>query len=178
LKNEKDQAAADLLSRDPTLSAMLRTTCVATMVDAGHAPNALPQRAKATVNCRILPTATVPDIQSAMERAIANPRVTLKLREPSRPMAVPVPLDRKIIDPAKQLARQMCPSIPVIPVMLTGATDATMLGLINIPTYGVPGLMFDHDGGGAHGLNERIKVQSVYDGRDYLHELLKLYSAR
>jgi acetylornithine deacetylase/succinyl-diaminopimelate desuccinylase-like protein len=178
LADESNVAAGNVLSSDPTLDAMLRTTCVATMLDAGHAANALPQRAKATVNCRILPSMTTEQVQAALERAIANPRVTITLRRPHRPMAVPAPLDPKIMEPAEQLAAEMFPGTPVIPIMLTGATDATMLGLIGIPTYGVPGLFFDADGGGAHGLNERISVRSVYDGRDYLHRLVMLYADR
>jgi acetylornithine deacetylase/succinyl-diaminopimelate desuccinylase-like protein len=119
---------------------------------------------------------TTEAVEETLEQAINNPRVTVTLRGSQRPMAVPAPLDPAILDPARQLAAEMFPGIPVIPVMLTGATDATMTGLIGIPTYGVPGLFFDADGGGAHGLNERIKVQSVYDGRDYLHRLVKIYA--
>lgn len=176
LADERDAVAGDALSADPTVNAMLRTTCVATLLEAGHAANALPQRARATVNCRILPTMTTEAVEGALEQAIDNPRVIVSLRGSQRPMAVPAPLDPAILDPARQLAAEMFPGIPVIPVMLTGATDATMTGLIGIPTYGVPGLFFDADGGGAHGLNERIKVQSVYDGRDYLHRLVKIYA--
>jgi acetylornithine deacetylase/succinyl-diaminopimelate desuccinylase-like protein len=178
LADESNVVAGDLLSGDATISAMLRTTCVATLLEAGHAHNALPQRAKATVNCRILPTMTTDEVQATLTKAIANQRISVTLRSPHRPMAVSAPLDSKIMDPATKLAAEMFPSIPVIPIMLTGATDATMTGLIGIPTYGVPGLFFDADGGGAHGLNERIKVESVYDGRDYLYRLVKLYADR
>jgi acetylornithine deacetylase/succinyl-diaminopimelate desuccinylase-like protein len=176
LADESDASAGDALSADPTVNAMLRTTCVATLLEAGHAANALPQRARATVNCRILPSMTTEAVEEALEQAIANPRVTVTLRGSQRPMVVTAPLDPSILGPARQLAAEMFHGIPVIPIMLTGATDATMTGLIGIPTYGVPGLFFDADGGGAHGLNERIKVQSVYDGRDYLHRLLKTYA--
>jgi acetylornithine deacetylase/succinyl-diaminopimelate desuccinylase-like protein len=178
LADESNVVAGDLLSGDATISAMLRTTCVATLLEAGHAANALPQRAKATINCRILPTMTTDEVQATLTKAIANPRISITLRSPQRPMAVPAPLDSKIMDPATKLATEMFPGVPVISIMLTGATDATMTGLIGIPTYGVPGLFFDADGGGAHGLNERIKVKSVYDGRDYLHRLVKLYADR
>jgi len=176
LANEADAAAGANLTRDPTIDAMLRTTCVATMAEAGHAANALPQRAKATVNCRILPTMTTQEVQAALEKAIANPRVRLSLRTPYRPTAIPAPLDPRIMEPATKLAAEHFPGIPVIPIMLTGATDATMVGLLGIPVYGVPGLFFDADGGGAHGLNERIQVRSVYDGREYLHRLVRLYA--
>lgn len=176
LEDEANTTAGDALSGDPTLAAMLRTTCVATMLDGGHAPNALPQRAKATVNCRILPTMTAEETQAALQKTIANPRLTVTMRKPVRPMARLAPLNPRIIEPAVKLAAEMFPGIPVVPIMLTGATDATMIGLLNIPTYGVPGLFFEADGGGAHGLNERIKVRSVYDGRDYLHRLVRVYA--
>ncbi|MFM2256786.1 MAG: hypothetical protein RIQ28_633 [Pseudomonadota bacterium] len=176
LDNETDAAAGATLARDPTIDAMLRTTCVTTMTEAGHAANALPQRAKATINCRILPAMTTEEVQTALERAIANPQVRLSLRTPYRPTAIPAPLDSKIMGPATKLAAEHFPGIPMIPIMLTGATDATMVGLLGIPVYGVPGLLFDADGGGAHGLNERIQVRSVYDGRDYLYRLVKLYA--
>jgi acetylornithine deacetylase/succinyl-diaminopimelate desuccinylase-like protein len=78
----------------------------------------------------------------------------------------------------KELAAKMFPGVPIVPTMVTGATDATYTGLIGIPTYGVPGLFGDVDGNGAHGLNERIRVQSVYEGRDYLHLLVQKLSSR
>lgn len=177
LADEGDAAAAQVLSRDPTMAAILRTTCVATMLEAGHAANALPQRAKATVNCRILPTMTTQAVQQALVAAVANPRVTITLRTPFRPMAVDAPLDPMVMEPARALAAEMFPNVPIIPIMLTGATDATMVGLLGIPTYGIPGLFFDADGGGAHGLNERIQVRSVYEGRDYTFQLIKKYAS-
>ncbi|MGL5837608.1 MAG: M20/M25/M40 family metallo-hydrolase [Sphingorhabdus sp.] len=176
LADETNVAAGGILSAEPVMNATLRTTCVATMLQAGHAANALPQRAKAVINCRIVPTMTTEETQGAIEKAIANPRVKVTLRKPHRPMAVAPPLEGRIIDPAIKLASEMFPGVPVIPIMATGATDATMTALIGIPTYGIPGIFFEADGGGVHGLNERIRVQSVYDGRDYLYQLVKLYA--
>ncbi len=178
LADEGSTPASDALSTDPVMNATLRTTCVATMLEAGHAANALPQRAKAVVNCRIVPTMTTEATQAAIEQAIANPRVKVTLRKPHRPMAVAPPLDKAILDPAIALAGEMFPGVPMIPIMSTGATDATMTALIGIPTYGIPGIFFEADGGGVHGLNERISVKSVYDGRDYLHRLVKVYADR
>ncbi|MEQ1551398.1 M20/M25/M40 family metallo-hydrolase [Sphingorhabdus sp.] len=178
LADESNAQAATILSADPVMNSTLRTTCVATMLDAGHAPNALPQRAKGVVNCRIVPTMSTEATQMAIEAAIANPRVKVTLRKPHRPMAVPPPLDKRILDPAIKLAGEVFPGVPLVPTMSTGATDATMTALIGIPTYGIPGIFYEADGGGIHGLNERIRVQSVYDGRDYMHRLIKLYAER
>ena len=176
LADEGNVQAATILSADPVMNSTLRTTCVATMLDAGHAPNALPQRAMGVVNCRIVPTMTTEATQAAIEAAIANPRVKVTLRKPHRPMAVPPPLDKRILDPAIKLAGEMFPGVPLVPTMSTGATDATMTALINIPTYGIPGIFYEADGGGVHGLNERLRVKSVYDGRDYLHRLVQIYA--
>ena len=176
LANEGNLEAAAILSADPVMNSTLRTTCVATMLEAGHAPNALPQRAKGVVNCRIVPTMTTEATQAAIESAIANPRVKVTLRRPHRPMAVPPPLDKRILDPAIKLASEVFPGVPLVPTMSTGATDATMTALINIPTYGIPGIFYEADGGGVHGLNERLRVKSVYDGRDYLHRLVQIYA--
>ena len=176
LADEGNVQAAAVLSADPVLNSTLRTTCVATMLDAGHAPNALPQRAKGVVNCRIVPGMSTEDAQSAIEKAVANPQVKVSLRKPHRPMAVPPPLDKRILDPAIKLAGEVFPGIPLVPTMSTGATDATMTALIGIPTYGIPGIFYEADGGGVHGLNERLRVKSVYDGRDYLHRLVRIYA--
>lgn len=178
LADEGNVEAGKLLSMDPVMNSTLRTTCVATMLEAGHAANALPQRAKGVVNCRIVPTMTTEATQAAIEKAIANPRVKVTLRQPHRPMAVPPPLDKRILDPAIKLASEVFPGIPLIPTMATGATDATMTALINIPTYGIPGIFYEADGGGVHGLNERLRVKSVYDGRDYLHRLVQIYAEK
>jgi acetylornithine deacetylase/succinyl-diaminopimelate desuccinylase-like protein len=178
LANEKDEEAATALSAEPVLNSTMRTTCVTTMLNAGHAPNALPQRARATVNCRIVPGMSAEQTQQGIEQAIANPAVKVSLETPFRPMAVQPPMDPNLIGPMKELAAKMFPGVPIVPTMVTGATDATYTGLIGIPTYGVPGLFGDVDGNGAHGLNERIRVQSVYEGRDYLHLLVQKLSSR
>jgi hypothetical protein len=99
---------------------------------------------------------TTEEVQTALERAIANPQVRLSLRTPYRPTAIPAPLDSKIMGPATKLAAEHFPGIPMIPIMLTGATDATMVGLLGIPVYGVPGLFFDADGGGARSMTDAI----------------------
>lgn len=176
LANPDDARASAIVSADPTLHSTLRTTCVATMIEAGHAMNALPQRARAVVNCRVFPGVTSDAVEAALTQAINDPLVKISKIPPLRPIAVPPPLSPKIFGPAEKLAAQVYPGVPMLPTMSTGATDAIYLAAVGIPTYGVPGIFYDGDGGGIHGLNERIRVKSLYDGRDYLFELVKIYA--
>src|SRR5579863_865933 len=175
-KKPDDAAAQAIVSLDRSYHSMLRTTCVATLLEGGHANNALPQRAAANVNCRIFPGETVEGTQAALVAAIADPGVKVTLVAPVRPVAVPPPLDPKIIGPAEKLVAKYFPGVPLIPSMSTGATDGIFLEAIGIPVYGVPGGWGDPDGNGAHGLNERRSVRSVYVGRDFLTELIKAYA--
>ena len=177
VKNPDDKAAEAIVNTDRTYHSMLRTTCVATLLDGGHANNALPQRAGANVNCRIFPGESVATTQATLATVIANPGVKITPVPPIRPLAAPPPLDPKIMGPAEKLSAQYFPGVPVIPAMSTGATDGIFLEAIGIPTYGVPGIWGDPDGNGAHGLNERLEVRSLYVGRDYLTELVKAYAA-
>lgn len=177
-KNPNDKAAEAIVSTDRGFNSMLRTTCVATMLDAGHAVNALPQRAKATVNCRIIPGEDADTSRAALAEAIGDPKVSITMVGRLRPIAVPPPLDPKIMAPAEKLVARYFPGIALIPTMSTGATDATYLAPIGIPTYGVPGGWGDPDGNGAHGLNERREVRSVYVGRDFLYDLVKAYASQ
>ena len=175
-QNPGDTAAEAIVSRDRSYHSMLRTTCVATLLEGGHANNALPQRAAANVNCRIFPGETVQGTQAALVAAIADPGVKVTLVPPVRPIAVPPPLDPKIIGPAEKLVAQYFPGVPLIPSMSTGATDGIFLEAIGIPVYGVPGGWGDPDGNGVHGLNERRSVRSVFVGRDFLTDLVKVYA--
>jgi acetylornithine deacetylase/succinyl-diaminopimelate desuccinylase-like protein len=174
--NPADKAAEAIANRDPFLHSNLRTTCVATMLDGGHARNALAQRAGAYVNCRIFPGHSVEEIRGELARVIADPGVTINVLPPLRPSPPAPPLDPKVMGPAKALAAKYWPGVPVVPTMANGYTDATFLGAVGIPTYGVPGAWGDPDGNGAHGLNERIEVRSLYTGRDYLFDLIKAYA--
>lgn len=171
-----DKAAETQVSTDRAYNSMLRTTCVATMLEAGHAVNALPQRAKATINCRIIPGEDADTTKAALEKAIGDPGVAVTLVGRIRPVAVPPPLDPKLMKPAEKLVAKYFPGVPLIPTMSTGATDATYLAAAGIPTYGVPGGWGDPDGNGTHGLNERREVRSVFVGRDFLYDLVKVYS--
>lgn len=174
--NPADKAAEAIANRDPFLHSNLRTTCVATMLDGGHARNALAQRAGAYVNCRIFPGHSVDEIKAELEKVIADPEVKITALPPLRPTPPSPPLDPKVMDPAKALVEQYFPGVPLVPVMANGYTDSTFLTAAGIPAYGVPGAWYDPDGNGAHGLNERIEVRSVYLGRDFLYELIKAYA--
>jgi acetylornithine deacetylase/succinyl-diaminopimelate desuccinylase-like protein len=176
LANPNDAAANNIVSADPTLHSTLRTTCVATMLEAGHAMNALPQRARAVVNCRMFPGSTVESVQAALAGAINDPQVKISTILPLSPLTSPPPLSPAIFGPAEKLAAEMFPGIPMLPIMSTGATDGIYLARIGIPTYGVPGIFYEADGGGIHGLNEKMRVKSLYDGRDYLYRLVKIYA--
>ena len=174
--NPADKAAESIANKDPFLHSNLRTTCVATMLDGGHARNALAQRAGAFVNCRIFPGHSVEEIRTELARVVADPGVTVAVLPPLRPSPPAPPLDPKVMDPAKKLAAKYFPGVPVVPTMSNGYTDATFLGAVGIPTYGVPGAWADPDGNGAHGLNERIEARSLFVGRDYLFDLIKAYA--
>jgi len=175
LANPADTEANAVVSSNKTFHSVLRTTCVATLVDAGHAENALPQRATANVNCRIFPGETV-DATLAKLKELAGPKVTVTANQPIRPTAVPPTLDPKILGPAKAVAAKHFPGTPILPMMSTGATDGVFLEAVGIPVYGVPGMFIGADINGAHGLNERMNVKSLYDGRDYLFDLVKAYA--
>jgi acetylornithine deacetylase/succinyl-diaminopimelate desuccinylase-like protein len=177
VKHPDDKAAEALANTDRTYHSMLRTTCVATLLDGGHANNALPQRAGANVNCRIFPGESVATTQATLEKVVSDPGVKITPVPPIRPLAAPPPLDPKIMGPAEKLSAKYFPGVPVIPAMSTGATDGIFLEAIGIPTYGVPGMWGDPDGNGVHGLNERMEARSLYVGRDYLTELVKAYAA-
>ena len=176
LANPDDKAADAIVSKNASFHSMLRTTCVATMLDAGHAMNALPQRARAVVNCRVFPGVSVDTVKAELDRIIGDPSVSVTKIEPIRPMAVPPPLSPKVFGPAEKLAAKHFPGVPMIPVMSTGGTDAPYLSLAGIPTYGMPGIFQQLEGSGVHGLNERISVKSLYEGRDYLFALVKIYA--
>jgi acetylornithine deacetylase/succinyl-diaminopimelate desuccinylase-like protein len=172
-KDPDDAKAAALVNTDKGFHSMLRTTCVATMIDGGHALNALPQRVEANVNCRIFPGHTPAETMEHLAKAIGNPAVSIELARKDKPLATSPPLDPAIIGPMEKLSAKYFPGVPVIPAMSTGATDGLYMSAVGIPTYGVPGPWGDPDGNGVHGLNERAEVRAVYVGRDYLFDLVK-----
>jgi acetylornithine deacetylase/succinyl-diaminopimelate desuccinylase-like protein len=172
-KDPNDAKAAALVNTDKGYNSMLRTTCVGTMIQGGHAVNALPQRTEANVNCRIFPGHTPEEIQQQLADAIGNPRIYMEMARRDKPVAQMPALDPAIVGPMEKLSAKYFPGVPVIPSMSTGATDGLYLSAVGIPTYGVPGAWSDPDGNGVHGLNERLEVRSVYVGRDYLYDLVK-----
>jgi acetylornithine deacetylase/succinyl-diaminopimelate desuccinylase-like protein len=172
-RNLNDAEAMALVNKDKSLHSMLRTTCVATMIDGGHALNALPQRVEANVNCRIFPGHTPAEIKAELARVIDNPAITIDFRRDDKPLAKPPTLNPALIGPMETLAAKYYPGVPVIPSMSTGATDGVYTSGAGIPTYGVPSVWSDPDGNGTHGLNERVEVKAVYTARDYLFDLVK-----
>jgi acetylornithine deacetylase/succinyl-diaminopimelate desuccinylase-like protein len=176
--NPRDAKADALLSKDPGLHTMLRTTCVATMLSAGHAPNALPQRATANINCRIFPGVSRESVRDKLIELIGDPAVNVSKVTVSRGEAnAPAPpLTPQVMGPIEKLSAQMWPGVPVVPILQAGATDGVALTAGGIPTYGVSGLFYEPDLGRIHGLNERIGVTSLYEGRDFLYKLVKLYA--
>jgi acetylornithine deacetylase/succinyl-diaminopimelate desuccinylase-like protein len=172
------RAAATLAAADPAWNAILRTTCVATMLDGGHATNALPQRARANVNCRIFPGTSVEQVRQALEAVVADPQVKIATLETRSEIAPPPPLTEKVLGPARTVAKQVFPGVPLVPLMAAGGTDAAFLTPAGIPTYGLSGIFSDREGNHAHGLDERIRVKSLIDAREFLYRLVKLYSAK
>ena len=176
VKDSGDAQAAATLSQDPRLNAMLRTTCVATLMDAGHATNALPQRARANINCRIFPGVAIEEVRQTLGRILADAQISVTTVEPSDPVVLPPPLTPAIMKPIEQVMRRIYPGIEVVPVLQAAGTDAIYLAESGIPTYGLSGMFIDPDLSNIHGLNERIRVQSLYDGRDFLYALVKVYA--
>jgi acetylornithine deacetylase/succinyl-diaminopimelate desuccinylase-like protein len=174
--NPKDAAADALLSKNPSYHTLLRTTCVATMLNAGHAENALPQRAQATINCRIFPGVPVEDVRQTLIRIVDDPAVSIPAPSLHFPPAPAPPLTAAVLGPIEALSAEIWPGVPVVPTLEAGATDATYLNAAGIPAYGVSGLFFDPDLGHIHGLNERIGVTSVLEGRAFLFRLVKRYA--
>lgn len=170
--NPSDQSAEAVVRKDKMLNSLLATSCVATLIDGGHALNALPQTVTANVNCRMFPGRTAAETQAVLERVIGNPAVKVEQRVRDKPIAKAPPLDPRIMGAAQKLVAKYYPGVPLLPAMSTGATDAVYTGAVGIPTYGVPGLWSDPDGNGTHGLNERIEVASLYTGRDFLTDLV------
>lgn len=175
LANPGDEAARAVMERDLDLNGILHTTCIATTVTAGHATNALPQRAAANVNCRIFPGTSAQDVQRTLVSIIGDPSVAVSMPEVrNAPSPIP-PLDPKVLGPAERLAGELWPGVPTFRLMSAGATDGAFLNPAGIPTYGITGLFADPDGGHIHGLNERIRVEVLYCSRDYLSRLIRLY---
>jgi acetylornithine deacetylase/succinyl-diaminopimelate desuccinylase-like protein len=171
-----DRAIALVSAKDPSWNATLRTTCVATMLDAGHATNALPQRARANINCRIFPGVAQETVRAKLEELVADPAVKVSTLETRGPSSPPPPLTPQVLAPVQKLAAEFFPGVPVLPILQPGATDGEFLNAGGIPTYGIEPLFAGPDLGHIHGLNEYISVKSLLDCRDFLYKLIKIYS--
>jgi acetylornithine deacetylase/succinyl-diaminopimelate desuccinylase-like protein len=173
-KNPDDQAALATLIKDPSYNSVLHTTCVATQVDGGHAPNALPQRATATLSCRVMQGTSAEEIQQAIEKAVGDPQVKVAIARRREGSSAP-PLTDEILKPVRAQAAKLWPGVPIAPLMAAGATDGRFLMNAGIPTYGMSGMFAKPDETNAHGLNEKRRVKSLYEGRDFLEGIVRAY---
>ena len=168
-----DPAAAARLSRTPVHNARLRTTCVATRVDAGHANNALPQLASAVINCRILPGLSGAEVEGVIRR-LAGDKVKVTVIEPAV-SSPPSPLTPPLLGRIERLASSYWPGVPVMPTMSTGATDGMYTRSAGIPTYGVSALEEDPDDVRSHGKDERVNIESMYKATGFWYQLAKAF---
>jgi acetylornithine deacetylase/succinyl-diaminopimelate desuccinylase-like protein len=181
LKTPPDPGAIARLSEDPLQNGTMRTTCVATRVDAGHANNALPQTARANVNCRILPGHSREEVRLALIKILADPRIEVSYASSGRAVESdpdsrglpPVELRPEVMKPLEQLSAQMWPGAPVVPTMATGASDSVYTNAAGVPSYGVSGVAIDMDDVRAHGRGERLRIESFYNGVDFYYNYLK-----
>jgi acetylornithine deacetylase/succinyl-diaminopimelate desuccinylase-like protein len=177
-----DSEAIARLSMDARFNSLMRTTCVATRLNAGHANNALPQQAQAIVNCRILPGHAMEEVRQELIRVFADPKVTVKYvdnarnvfdRAPETKAFAAVLPPAEVMQPLERVTDAMWPSAPVIPEMETGASDSVYTIAAGIPSYGVSGVALDQDDVRAHGKDERVRVSSFYDGVEFYYRYLK-----
>ncbi len=175
LEDPPDPASVERLATIPAYNSRMRTTCVATLLEAGHAENALPQRAQAVVNCRILPGGLPTEVQRTLESVIADDQVAVTPLDDANP-SLPSPLTPEVLGPIERITEEMWPGVPVIPIMSTGATDGLYLRNAGIPVYGVSGVFRDIDDNRAHGRDERILASSFFDAQEFLYRLTKALS--
>ena len=170
-----DALSITRLSANPIYNAQMRTTCVATQIQGGHAVNALPQRASATINCRVLPGEPIDEVAATLKRVLADEQISITPF--GGPMlSSPSALQGEIMGAIEKLTAEFWPGIPVIPTMSAGATDSAYLRNAGIPAYGHSGLADDVDDFRAHGKDERVPVKSFFEGQEYLYRLVKMLS--
>jgi acetylornithine deacetylase/succinyl-diaminopimelate desuccinylase-like protein len=170
-----DRGAIDRLTAQPPYNAQLRTTCVATRLEGGHADNALPQLARAMVNCRILPGQTVEQVQRQLEEVIGDAALTVTPTARDQGSA-PSAMNPELTAAIEKLSAKYWPGVPVVPTMSAGATDGRFLRNAGIPTYGHSGLAADIFDVRAHGKDERVAIDALFAGEQYLYELVKALS--
>jgi acetylornithine deacetylase/succinyl-diaminopimelate desuccinylase-like protein len=176
-KETPDPEAAARLSENVKLNAQLRTTCVATLISGGHAENALPQRAKATIQCRMMPGDTAENVQTLITNALADPKITITLDAP--PILSPEsPPTKEIMGKADKVVHSMWPKVPIIPTMASGFSDGRQTRSAGIPTYDLGGLWSDIDDNRAHGRDERIGVRAFDESVEYTYRLMKAFGAK
>jgi acetylornithine deacetylase/succinyl-diaminopimelate desuccinylase-like protein len=184
-KEPPDQEAIKQLSANPYYNSLLRTTCVATLLSGGHAPNALPQSAHANVNCRIFPGEDPEDVGKTLERVVENRKVKISLvpEKTADGTLIPVvavppsPLLPEVTATLERTLASMWPGLAVVPTMSTGASDGKYLRIAGIPTYGIACMFFDMEDDRAHGKDERIELQEYYDGVEFGYRFIKALGA-
>jgi acetylornithine deacetylase/succinyl-diaminopimelate desuccinylase-like protein len=174
---EGSPEAARRLSAIPYYNALMRTTCVATRLDGGHADNALPQLARAVVNCRILPGVQPAAVIAVLEKVLRDPQIAIAQRADPK-LSRPSPLDPVLLAAVERATSRIWPGVPVVPVMLTGGTDGRDLRNAGIPTYGVSGVFEDPDDVRWHGRDERVRVESFFEAQEFLSQLVKELAGR
>ncbi len=183
LQDPPDAAAIARLSKNPRFNSTFRTTCVATRLSGGHADNALPQTAQALVNCRILPGHSAEEVRQELIKVFADPKITLRYKDtltaeyldkaPDTKAFLPPPLRPDVMNSLRAIASKMWPGAPVIPEMETGASDSIYTIAAGLPSYGINGIAIDSDDVRAHGKDERLRVDSYYNGVDFYYRFLK-----
>jgi acetylornithine deacetylase/succinyl-diaminopimelate desuccinylase-like protein len=175
--NRDPAVVARVAAVGPVFNSRLRTTCVPTRLEGGHADNALPQTARAVVNCRVLPSETEEDVRQTLIRVLADDQI--KVTPVNKFFPSPAsPLTPEIVNAVESVTRALWPGVPVVPTMSTGATDSRYLRAAGIPAYGTSGMFGDIDDVRTHGRDERMLVQSLYEGQEYLYRLVKALSSR
>ncbi len=187
LKTPPDPGAIERMSRLAPDNAIMRTNCVATRLSGGHANNALPQRAEAIVNCRILPGHSPEDVRQRLIKVIADPGVTVRYvafdgevgdKAPDRGGVLPPPLNPQVLNPLEAQVAAMWPGIRVVPYMDAGASDAIYTSAAGIPTYGISGIAIDVDDVRAHGRDERVGIQSFHTGNLFFYRYMKTLTSQ
>src|SRR6202048_4354788 len=184
-KDPPDEAAAARLSQSPYFNTLLRTTCVATMLSGGHAPNALPQTARANVNCRIFPGEDPEEVRKSLERVAAGPKVTVTLVPQLGADGKPVPtvtvppsaLLPEVVKAMEKTLHETYPAGPLVHTMSSGASDGKFTRIAGIPTFGIACMFFALGDNRAHGKDERIGTQDFYDGVNFTYKLIHALSA-
>ncbi len=174
-RNDQDAEAASRLSRDPYLNALMRTTCVATLIEGGEAENALPREVSATVNCRMLPGTNPAEVQTKLKGLVANDAITFTSVYDAIPSPASV-LPGELQETIETLAEAFWPGVPVIPEMATGATDGLFLRNAGMPVFGVAGWFMRPEDIRAHGLDEKIGIAEFHQGTEYWYQMLKVLS--